>query len=189
MSPTLNSMQRSCHCWSIAATHHNKYYCYFQVKEKVPHWTHKTLSVHSIFFDLRQEARCPFVVTHYRFAFPLWWALWLCRWLLRRRGLLLLLGGVDHYRCRLDRRRILRLSWIVSSRCKVRITQNGINEKKTIPKYSFTLKEPSVQDSQDFLSCSYNTKFFIWRQFVSVSPIDTLTLTRKNRAITECGFL
>lgn len=129
-------MWRCCRYWSTAATHHNKYYCYFEVKGKVPHWTDNTLSPFN-FFDLRQGTCCPFVVTHYRFAFPLWWALRLCWWLLRRRGLLLLLGGVDHDRCRLDRWRVLRLGWKVCSCCEVRMEQKqSINEKK-VHKCSF----------------------------------------------------
>lgn len=125
---------------------HYKDYCYFQVKEKVPHWTYKTISAHSISFDLRQEARYPFVVTHYRYAFPLWWALCLCRWLLRRRGLLLLLCGVDQDRCRLDRRRVLRLSWIVCSCCKVK----WIHEKKINNKTKLHTKISNYSDYKDY---------------------------------------
>lgn len=98
-----------------------KYHFYFRVKGKLLHWTDNALSLHSFFFvllNIIQVVRCPFVGTHYRFAFPFCRALWLCWWLLRRRCLLLLLGRADHDSCRLYWRRVLRLSWIVCSRCE-----------------------------------------------------------------------
>lgn len=90
---------------------------FVQVKGNVPHSTDKRLSAHSLLELQTMSTRLAFVLTLYRLAFPLWWALWLRRGLLRRRGLLLLLSGVDHDRCRLDRWGVLRLSWIVCSRC------------------------------------------------------------------------
>ena len=115
----LKSIQLRCIDWLTTATLYDKCYFYLQVKEKLLHWTDNTLSLYSFFLsNIKQEVRCPFVGTHYRFAFPFCRALWLCWWLLRRWGLLLLLGWADHDRCRLHWWRVLWLSWIVSSCCK-----------------------------------------------------------------------
>lgn len=121
---TTKKTQTSSMCATIPTllTHscpqHNQYDCCLRVKGNVRHSTDKRLSAHSLLELQTMGTRLAFVATLYRLAFSLWWDLWLWRGLLRRRSLLLLLSGVDHDRCRLDRWGVLRLSWIVCSCCE-----------------------------------------------------------------------
>ena len=93
----------------------------FEAKENVPHWEDKGFCPFNR-FDLSREATSAplLVVMTYRFAFPLRWALWLGWRLLRRRGLLRLLGRTDYDRRSLDTLSELRLGWIVRSSWKLK---------------------------------------------------------------------